>query len=191
MKKISEKEYSVILKLIENRIIPEEGIFVITDEIIKEYVNSYSQLYGKGKIGKPSNLAYAKKLAGLTITKLFKLRYNENTITNKNIRSSIVSGFIYILQNNAFPGLIKIGYTHNLEARLRSYLTGDPYNTCKFIFTRFSENAVNVERTILNEFEKYIINGEWVRVDEINIDDIINRIKELLGCEPNGKAPDC
>lgn len=43
-------------------------------------------------------------------------------------------GFIYIIENLAFPGFYKFGITQDIKKRIQPYQTGDPERRYKIVF---------------------------------------------------------
>lgn len=135
MKKISDRELLIIEQLIADGIIPKKDVFNITKPMIDSYVVKYSEYYGGGKLGCSSNKKYAEKLACLTLLKLVRQRLPENSENKKrNMRAVSKAGFIYILYNESYKDVFKLGITRDLSSRLQIYLTSDPYKTSKFIY---------------------------------------------------------
>ena len=66
------------------------------------------------------------------------------------------NGFIYILYDNTFPELIKIGCTTNLDSRLYHYNKNKPVDTCKYIYisTEF-DKVFKIEKNILKQIKKF------------------------------------
>lgn len=177
MKRISENEQFILDRLLATGQIPATGIFDITSNILSSYMSEYAKHFGNGRVGKNSNIKYAKKLAGLTLLKLVRLRLPENSSIRSNTAREIKSGFVYLLKNDAYPAVVKIGITRNLESRMRSYLTADPYKTSKFIFTIFHENIDKIESDILSKYAENIISGEWLNVEVV--DSVIEDLKSF------------
>lgn len=77
------------------------------------------------------------------------------------------SGFLYIITNEAFPNWVKIGTTWNLNDRLHTYQTGDPYRRYKIVYSLHHPEFRTAEKKIkllMKPFAKRIIN-EWYEVD--------------------------
>ena len=165
------KSNDVIKTLIKKNFISEVGEFKITEQLIDEYQSIYKLLYEtKGKLLKNSNKKYARKLAGIFLmqenqrrlsleekTKLSKVKYNDNC------------GIVYVISNNSFPGCYKVGITKNLETRLNSYQTYDPYRSYKIEHYRFVKDARNTETEILKHFNFSIVKGEWIKDENVKI----------------------
>jgi hypothetical protein len=98
---------------------------------------------------------------------------------NKNI--------IYILTNEAMPGIVKIGKTNvDIETRMRRlYRTGVPVPFNCF-HASIVKNANNVEKRLHNAFDKYRINKnrEFFEIPPENILEILEMI-EIKNVTPN------
>ena len=78
-------------------------------------------------------------------------------------------GTLYLIQSNDY---IKIGYTVNLEKRLKQYNTHNP--EYKILYVR--EGTASDEYFLHKIFEKYLINDtEWMQYNEY----IINTFKTI------------
>lgn len=130
----------------------EQGVFknteIITLEMRKQYAITYSKLTkGNWDALSISNQKYALKLAGLNLNKVLK--------SNK-------SGFVYCISNPSFPKHIKVGITKDIDKRLASYQTYDPYRAFKIETYRFVCDKRLVEKDILREYKADLDKGEWV-----------------------------
>ena len=159
------KDDVVIANLVARNILPIEGSFDITVQLIDEFYDTYSRLYSTSdKNNKNSNVKYAKKLAGLSLLKLLKARSDiVSSIGPVSTRFSITAGFLYIVKNPSFPNHFKVGVTRDLKYRLNTYQTGDPhrgYEVDKYVFL---EDVRKIETEIFEDFSDHIENGEWLR----------------------------
>jgi hypothetical protein len=77
-----------------------------------------------------------------------KLRHKEELSKLKNTQSQIEEGFVYVMTNVVYPGMVKIGSAINYQKRLKQYQTGDPFrqyqirHSCYFPDRLKSETAV-------------------------------------------------
>lgn len=55
------------------------------------------------------------------------------------------AGYIYIIENPAWPGYCKVGRTNNPERRLLAYQTGSPRRDYVLVHHRFFTNADKAE----------------------------------------------
>jgi hypothetical protein len=143
----------------------------------REYIKRTHPFYVAGKRFKDWDECYAywTQKSGIDFTHLTKnkdVEYEEASVSNK--------GFVYIIYNPAFEGWYKIGKADNLEARLRTYQTGDPHRAYKVCYEvefedcRAAENAVKV---LLQDDDKIILKNEWVMTAFDRIRNIINEVK--------------
>lgn len=161
----SEKVLSVMIK---TGLIPASGTFDITYELIDSFFKIYGELFTvKGTGVKSHNIQYAKKLAGLNLLNLNKTRQNETLyLSPKRAKTmSIKSGFLYVISNPAFEKLFKIGITKDLNSRLSTYQTCDPFRRFKIEHYLFCPDVAYIEKTILDMYKVHAAEGEWVRAE--------------------------
>lgn len=165
------KSIDVIKNLITKKLIPEVGNFEVTEQLIDSYQSIYKKLYEtKGVNIKSSNKKYARKLAGI-----FLMQENQKRLSIiKQVKISDSKytdncGIVYIISNNSFPGCYKVGMTKNLETRLKSYQTYDPYRSYKIEHYRFVKDAKYTEAEILKHFNFSIVKGEWIKDEKLKI----------------------
>lgn len=87
----------------------------------------------------------------------------------KGEQSSIEEGFVYMIENPAFPGWIKVGMAIDYETRLSSYnTTYDPLGRFCFIKILWTKNRKDSEKDLLSIFrEKSSLNkGEWFKIEK-------------------------
>jgi T5orf172 domain len=153
---ISEKEQKVLLTLIEKGAIPESGIFEITEEHLRNYLDIYHKLFGNTKkgMGNKTNTKFARRLAGRSILNMLFNRGAKFTDTD--------AGLIYLIENPAYPEHYKVGITINLDKRLSQYQTYDPYRQFKIAKYDFTLNRYLKEKELLKYPDIYNEQGEWV-----------------------------
>jgi hypothetical protein len=164
------KAIEVFNVLIKAGLIPSEGQFEITEEILQASYETYPKLYPPKtyKQLKPKEIDYIKRLAAMNLTKLNKQRANdESVVKTSSGRLSIECGFVYVISNPAYEGYYKVGITNNIQSRLASYQTYDPLKRFKVEHYRFVSNRREVEKQILQSFNKDLVKGEWVNSDEV------------------------
>ena len=154
---MNEKELNVLSSLYKLAIVPNSGIFQITENMLQEYMQFYHMLYGKTDVatGTVSNKKFARRLAGRTLVQL-------NALRGASYRS-IKSGLIYLIENPAFKEHYKIGITVDIETRLAQYQTYDPYRSYKVIKYDFVLDKSYAEKDVLKN--KTIEDdglGEWL-----------------------------
>jgi hypothetical protein len=159
MKPITEQERRILdVLLFENKI--DSLPFIITEEHILAYMHGYVNVLRKKPFNlRSSDYRYNRKLAALT---LLKYLYSIGVDLKEQ-----PSGFVYLVENDSFPEHYKSGMTTDLEARLNSYQTYDPYRGFKVKKYEFVLNRRHAEKLILNSFGISIENGEWVKKDKV------------------------
>jgi len=104
------------------------------------------------------------------------IKYRLDIIRNKHSKEikkvgeqvSFKEGFIYLIENPAWPGMIKAGMTIDYETRLISYNVSDPFDTFKYISIKWVEDRKSAEIELLKKLvSKSSYNkGEWFRIDK-------------------------
>ena len=128
---IKEKINIILNELIQHGIIPSDGKFEVTSELIDKYRIVYGVVSNVPlfpSLNRADN-RLSRKLAALTLL--------EFTISKGHKPKA---GFIYGISNPAFPGYYKIGITQDLDKRLASYQTYDPHRQFKVEHYRFVED---------------------------------------------------
>ncbi len=153
---IHDFERAVLNHLIHKSVIPIDGIFQIEESHLTEYMLMYSNLFGKlGKgLKTKTNTRYARKLAGLT---LLKLNFERNAKFTQ-----LKSGLVYIIENPQFLHHYKIGMTIELQSRLDTYQTYDPYRQFKIVKYEFVLDRSLTEKKLLSHPDITKECGEWV-----------------------------
>lgn len=166
---MTTKEEQILNTMITRNIIPNVGIFDVSSEMIDAFYNIHRELFPpkSSKQPSPSDLRYNRKLAGLSLMKLNLNRKVVKNISSKNAVEKPKCGIIYLISNPAFPGCYKIGLTQNLDRRLASYQTYDPYKRYKVECYKFVSDIRKEEKRILLKYKVDIINGEWVSNDTL------------------------
>lgn len=101
-----------------------------------------------------------------------------------------IPGFIYVLQNPAFPGLLKIGYTTRTpeeRAEELSRHTGVP-TPYRVVFSEFFEDCQGAERAIHNALAARRWNKEFFR---ITVDEAVAVIRQEKRREGKGRRWGC
>ena len=77
-------------------------------------------------------------------------------------------GFVYLIENEAFPGWIKCGMTADLKSRLDSYNQYDPLKRFKIVSSKEVVNRRKAESWLIHEMKMKsdLVNGEWFRVNK-------------------------
>lgn len=77
-------------------------------------------------------------------------------------------GFVYLIENEAFPGWVKGGMTTDLKTRLDSYNQYDPLKRFKVVASKEVISRRKAETWLLHEMKMKadLVNGEWFRIDK-------------------------
>ena len=78
-----------------------------------------------------------------------------------------MSGYLYIITNDAFDGWVKVGTTENLTKRLHTYQTGDPFRRYNVVYSVHHPMYKEAEKKIKDVMKHFAtdIKGEWYQVD--------------------------
>lgn len=152
----TERIAETVKILSETEVIPPYSAFDITEDMLKEYIRVYGTLgpRGNGKF----QYGYARKLAGLELLRLKFSRGAKPKDCNE--------GMVYLISNPSWPGLLKIGMTVDIVARLESYQTYDPYKKFRVEHYDFCLNRRGAEQQLLEKFDVYLVDGEWVKISD-------------------------
>lgn len=153
---LNEVETKIVHSLLLKNILPHKGIFQIKENHLVNFVSEYDLYFGKkGKGLRKKEYKFARKLAGLT---LLKVNYNRGA-KFKDMKS----GIVYLIENPAFPEHYKLGMTIELNNRLNSYQTYDPYRSFKVTKYQFVLDRFKMESDILNSVDINKEQGEWIK----------------------------
>ena len=149
----NEKSQRTLEILEETGIIPSYSAFDITEEMIAEAIRVYGTLSGGGN--KKFQYGLARKIHGLN---LLKLKFSRGS----KIRDC-KEGMVYLIANPAWPDHLKIGMTIDLESRLSSYQTYDPFKAFYIRNYEFCLDRRDAEQKLLEMFDIHLEEGEWIR----------------------------
>ena len=121
--------------------------------LIVEYSGETAELVGAGK---PDE--YMRKLAGL---ELLRLKFSRGAKAK-----DCKEGMVYLISNSSWPGLLKIGMTTDIAARLESYQIYDPYKQFKVEHYDFCLDRRAAEKLLLERFDIHLVDGEWVKISD-------------------------
>ena len=82
------------------------------------------------------------------------------------------TGYLYLLKDSKYPDAIKIGFSRDLEKRLRAYNADRPMKTCRYVFiSKAFVDVLTVEKKILNyvydnQKSPTTFTKEWFLVEE-------------------------
>lgn len=155
MKPITEQEQRILDVLLFEGKIPSAP-YDITEEHLIAYMHAYVNVLKKNpfELG-TSDYRYSRKLAGLTLVK--------HNVSLGCPVTQIKSGFVYLIENKAFPEHFKVGMCVDTEERLRSYQTYDPYRSFRVNRYEFVLDRRHYERLILSSYHLSLEEGEWVK----------------------------
>jgi hypothetical protein len=159
MKSITDQEQRILDVLVFEGKLPSRP-FEISEDHLLSYMHAYVNVLNKKSFNLANkNYRYTRKLAALTVMKYLS-----------SIGGNIISqpsGFVYVIMNPSFPEHYKIGMTVDLDARLTTYQTYDPYRNFSVLKYEFVLNRKHTEEKILNSFDISLENGEWVKRDKV------------------------
>ena len=163
-----DKEKIILKFLREKNIIPNSGIFQISEEMLTSYIQAYHLHFGATDIatGKKNNTKFARRLAGRTLLEL--------NFDNGAKHTEINAGILYLIENPAFPEHYKAGMTINLKQRLAQYQTYDPYRKFKVFKYDFVLDKRRKEKEFLTHPNIYNELGEWVK--KTNAEELFSKI---------------
>ena len=154
---LEDKEQIILIQMVLDDVIPYNGIFQITEFQLTKYMEYYSEIFGKKGTGlkTKSNARFARRMAGLT---LLKTNFNRKVKFNQ-----LKAGLVYMIGNPQFPDHYKLGMTIELNSRLDSYQTYDPYRRFEIIKYDFVIDRALTEKKLLNHPNILKEQGEWVK----------------------------
>jgi hypothetical protein len=93
-------------------------------------------------------------------------------------------GYIYIISNIHFPEYYKLGVTHDIKSRLRTYQTSSPFRDYKIEYYVKHPDCYSAEKKIQENLKYFATDRkkEWFRCSLIMIK---NRLDESLVEEEN------
>lgn len=184
---INKNAQVVFDKMIEKGLIPEEGLFEVTKDLINTSFEIYREILPPKTEWnpKPNEVRYFKKLSGINLMNLNELRLEyENqkiekiTIGSRKLSTEVKCGIVYLISNPAFPGFVKIGMTQDVNKRLAQYQTYDPHKAYRIVDYMFVVDRKTEEKRLLDKWSIDVKNGEWV--PEQNVIEMFREIKHSL-----------
>lgn len=144
----------VLLSLLDKKIIEQKVDFYITNSLIECFIKEYRELTDtKGSLRKKEKV-FAAKLAAKNLLD-YKL--------SQKLKPK--EGFLYIIENPAWPGTYKIGMTWYPYKRLSQYQTYSPLRDFRLKHWSFWPNKREAEK-VVHEFLKDKINYEWAHLSD-------------------------
>lgn len=94
------------------------------------------------------------------------------------VKPVVCDGFIYLIENDAYPGWIKCGMTTELKSRLDAYNGYDPLKRFRIIVSSEVVNRRKAESHLLNDLKMKcsLQTGEWFKIDKEIALEIFERI---------------
>jgi hypothetical protein len=155
MKTLSEQERRIIDVLQYDGNLPSTP-YIIDEEKILQYMHAYVHVLKKTPFKlDTAAYRYSRKLAGLTLIK--------HNLAMGVDKSSIRAGFVYLVENPAFPEHYKVGMCLDVVNRLATYQTYDPHRAFKLARSEFVLDRRHTEKQILSSFKISLENGEWIK----------------------------
>jgi len=99
----------------------------------------------------------------------------------KQLEISLIIGYLYIIENDAFPGWVKIGTTGNLKKRLQTYQTGTPFRNYRIVYSLEHPEYKLAERRLRETMEPFSLDrkNEWYKID---LQMAKSRLDKVLEC---------
>jgi predicted GIY-YIG superfamily endonuclease len=93
---------------------------------------------------------------------------------------STEKGYLYIISNPAYKGWCKVGITEDINKRLSTYQTGDPFRSYKVEYILHHFDYKTAEKRLKETMKPFAkqIKGEWYEIDLMMARD---RLDEQLG----------
>ena len=98
----------------------------------------------------------------------------------KNHKQNVV----YVLRHKGWPDYVKIGVTSNLSQRLKSLETASPLGI-DIVHVQPIKNNFLVENYLHQYYHKYHCHGEWYRLSQQQVLDLIFKLNDLALQEEN------
>jgi len=93
-----------------------------------------------------------------------RARHREEIAKLENRRTATIEGFVYVIMNPAWPGMVKIGSALDPESRLRNYQTGDPHRAYELRGYAYYPDRLLAESRVLEALKDRNVSGEWFRI---------------------------
>jgi len=166
---------NIIYGMIDKGLIPISEPFEVTIDLLDVYYDTYCEQYPeKASKQKKKEARYYKKLAGLSLLKLSLSRTTgQETQEKTSSKPKLKCGILYLISNPVYPDMYKIGITQDLNKRLATYQTYDPFRRFKVEHYKLVNDMREEEKSILSKYQINISVGEWIddeKVKEIFMD---------------------
>lgn len=95
---------------------------------------------------------------------------------SQTLLSKKKEGYIYIVANSAWPDYYKLGVTHDIKARLRTYQTSSPYRNYEVKYYIQHPDCYVAERKIHEKLRPFATDkkNEWFKVAYLIIKDKVD-----------------
>lgn len=94
-------------------------------------------------------------------------------------------GYLYVINNRAWPGYVKIGRTTNTASRHRTYQTASPHRDYDLYYARWFPDVCRAERTLKKLYSGHRVIGEWHLLHPEDASSLIDIVASTLTKEPN------
>lgn len=159
----------VIQSLLNKEVIVPNVDFDISSQLINCFIEEYQVLTAtKGNLRKKEKV-FAAKLAAKSLID-YKL--------SQKLKPK--EGFLYIIENPAWPGAYKIGMTWYPYKRLSQYQTYSPLRDFRLKHWSFWPNKREAER-VVHEFLKDKINYEWAYLNDQQLVELQQLLNNKFG----------
>jgi hypothetical protein len=155
---VKEFEKRVIDVMVFEGVIPQQTVFEITSQHLEHYISIYGSIFGrKNSTGfkREGEHRFARKLAGRTLVRL-------NTERGAKF-NDIKAGMVYLISNPNFPDHYKVGMCLDINDRLATYQTYDPYRRFKVEKYNFVLDRRHCEERLLQHPDIFKEQGEWIK----------------------------
>lgn len=125
-------------------------------------------------VGEVKHLFQCDKVKATLIMKEVHRRRKQEGLEKPIIRD----GFIYLIENDAYPGWIKCGMTTQIKSRLDSYNSYDPLKRFQLVASSEVQNRRKSESLLLHEMKvkSSLQTGEWFKIDKETALKIFERV---------------
>lgn len=151
--------------------IPSYITFDITEDMLREAIRVYGSL-GTTSGNKKFQYSLARKIHGLN---LLKLKFSRGAKSRE-----CKEGLVYLIANPAWPEHLKVGMTIDLESRLASYQTYDPFKAYYIKNYEFCLDRKTAEQELLEKLNLHVEEGEWIRhSDSLGVIQILRSFEKI------------
>lgn len=140
-------------RLVSEGLVPSYTAFDITERMLEKAIEIYGEIGGRGN--RKFNRNLARKIHGLN---LLKLKFSRGAKL-RDCRE----GMVYLAANPCWPNYLKVGMTIDLDARLDSYQTYDPFKRFYVKHYEFCLDRRTAEKELLQELDIHLAGGEWIK----------------------------